>query len=87
MNFVAIIGIVDKYKEIDNKISEMKIKVEKPFYENDEDWYDIISVNMDNEKFAEQINSLSKGMIVGIKGRLNSFNSNSIIVCEKIQIF
>ncbi len=87
MNFIAIIGIVQELKRLNDSISEVKVKVEKPFYQDDEDWYEILTVLLNNETFEEQIKTLANGMIVGVKGRLSSVSSGSKIVGERLQVF
>jgi hypothetical protein len=71
MNFIAIIGIVDKLsKSTTNNNHTLRIKVEKSaFNHTDEEWYDIVNVNLDKEIFQTEMNSISKGCIIGVKGR------------------
>lgn len=87
MNFIAIIGIVQELKKLNDNVSEIKVKVEKPFYQDDEDWYEILTVLLNNETFEEQIKTITNGMIVGVKGRLSAISTGSKIVGERLQVF
>jgi hypothetical protein len=62
--------------------------VEKPMLEtNDEDWYELVKINLDKDIFQEEIKFLSKGSIVGIKGRIRCVNQNMQLIGERIQVF
>ncbi|MDR2461728.1 MAG: hypothetical protein LBD05_00760 [Mycoplasmataceae bacterium] len=91
MNFLAIIGIVDKInktKDSENGDVLIKVKVEKPFIENnDEDWYDSIDVGIDQVMFKNEIKQMSPGSIIGIKGRIKMNNDSLYVVGERVQIF
>jgi hypothetical protein len=87
MNFVAIIGIVQEIKQEDKSSVELKVKVEKPFYKEDEQWYDVLSVKLDKELFEEDLKTLTEGMIVGVKGRINPLKASTNIICERLQSF
>jgi hypothetical protein len=79
MNFVAIIGIVEKISE-----KEITVKVEKPEVKNDnENWFDLIDVEFENEELINLVKDIKTGDIVGIKGRARK----EFIVGERLQIF
>ncbi|MDR2823010.1 MAG: hypothetical protein LBV37_00525 [Mycoplasmataceae bacterium] len=89
MNFIAIIGIVDqliKMQESDSTV--VKIKVEKPFIENqDDEWYDLVDVKLDKNIFKKELNLISTGSLVGIKGRIKMDNNYMHLVGERLQVF
>jgi hypothetical protein len=89
MNFIAIIGIVDKMiKMQENNLAIIKVKVEKPFIETqDEEWYDLVDVRLDNDLFKKEINLISSGSLVGIKGRIKMDNNYMHLIGERLQIF
>ncbi len=87
MNFVAIIGIVDDCKKINDYTTELLIKTEKPNYTNEEDWYEKLSVLVSNEKFKQELESINNGTIIGIKGRLSLVNKQNRIISEKVHLF
>jgi len=83
MNFVALIGIVENI-ELNNNITLAKIKVEKNSEENDENWYDLIEVEIPNQTFSAELKEISHGDIVGVKGRIST---NKNVLCERLQKF
>ena len=87
MNFIAIIGIIQELKKLDDQTCEIKIKVEKPFYRENEQWYEILSVWLNRELFNEELKAMSEGMIIGVKGRINNLNDRNQIIGERVQLF
>ncbi len=87
MNFVAIIGIVDDCRKLDNYTTELLVKTEKPNYINEEDWYEKLSILVSNKDFKEELKSISNGTVIGIKGRLSLINEQNRIISEKVHIF
>ncbi len=87
MNFIALIGIVDHLSKTNNEYYKLKVKVEKPHYQNEEQWYELLTIDLKNEVFASQAKNISEGMIVGIKGRLCSDNGSNRIIGERLQLF
>lgn len=79
MNFVALIGIVDKIEKDNNLNTKIVIKVESQ-YENQ---WDYINILVDDEKFKSEVEKMSEGDIIGVKGRIN----DNYINCERLQIF
>lgn len=100
MNFVALIGILDSKKNSE-KETQFVLKIEKPFVENENDeWYELIKVNVSKEDFKQEIEKAKKGDILGIKGRLGITNKlidgsvqtadekqEQTVRAERIQIF
>ncbi|MDR2369752.1 MAG: hypothetical protein LBD63_03940 [Mycoplasmataceae bacterium] len=89
MNFVAIIGIVENLTESTlNDNRTLCIKVEKISQDHtDADWYDIVNVNLDKEMFQQEINNISRGCIIGIKGRIKFINEQMHLIGERVQVF
>ncbi|GHU30514.1 hypothetical protein FACS1894166_00300 [Bacilli bacterium] len=89
MNFIAIIGIVEKLTKLENgEQSTLRVKVEKPFVENeDEDRYDLVDIQLDKIVFKHELKSITKGCIVGIKGRIKYIQSNMQLIGERVQVF
>jgi len=83
MNFVALIGIVENI-ELINNITLAKIKVEKSSEETEENWYDLIEVEIPNNTFSSELKEIGHGDIVGVKGRIGT---NKNVFCERIQKF
>lgn len=88
MNLIAMIGTVDKIQRKD-KTSIVTLKVEKPFLDstNENDFFDTIDINISSSLFAQDLNLINSGMILGLKGRLKNDNQMLKVVAEKIQIF
>jgi hypothetical protein len=89
MNFTAIIGIVDRLSKsnVDNNHT-LRVKVEKSTSDfSDEEWYDVININLDKDIFQDEITNLSKGSIVGVKGRIKLINHQMRLIGEKLQVF
>lgn len=87
MNFIAIIGIVQKLEKANNNKVEVKIKIEKPFYRQTEKWFDVVSVLFDTQLFKDEMNSISEGKIIGVKGRICSHDNKNDIIGERLQVF
>lgn len=89
MNFVAIIGIVEKVDMLEkSNRAKVTVKVEKPFVESKQEaWYDIVTVELDDTIFKKEIDSLTKGDIVGIKGRIMCENASALLIGERVQVF
>lgn len=88
MNFLALIGIAQNVKIINNQYSEVEMKVEKNFVENNEDdWYEIINVLFNNEVFKYDLKNVVDGSIIGIKGRISPQNQEMKIIGERLQVF
>ncbi|MDR1991746.1 MAG: hypothetical protein LBP70_03400 [Mycoplasmataceae bacterium] len=87
MNFIAIIGIVEKLsKNIDD--FKLTIKVEKPLLDfNDEEWYEIVDVDFDKETLVNEIKEVSPGTIIGVKGHIKNINQQMHLIAERIQVF
>lgn len=86
MNFVAIIGIVENTKPSKNSNTEITVKVEKPFYRENENWFELVKATVANDVLEPFINKIEPGCIIGIKGRLEPAKNNNI-VGERIQLF
>jgi lysyl-tRNA synthetase class II len=66
----------------------LSIKVEKNETETDNNqWFEIIPVIIDNNEFKDDIEFLNSGDIIGIKGRIRKRNEKIILFCEKLQNF
>jgi uncharacterized protein Yka (UPF0111/DUF47 family) len=64
------------------------VKVEKPFVEsNEEDWYDIVKIKIDKQLFKNELNLMSTGSIIGVKGRIKNESNNMQLVAERVQVF
>jgi hypothetical protein len=89
MNFIALIGIVEKFAKTNHDDNhKLLIKVEKPYIEtNDEDWYDIVCIQINKDLVQNDIDNISKGSIVGIKGRLQTNKNITTCIAERIQLF
>jgi hypothetical protein len=89
MNFVAIIGIVDQITMLHkSKDTIVNIKVEKTdTNRSDNDWYDLVPVSLNREKFVDEMKQISRGQIVGVKGRMNFVQNKLRLVGEKVQVF
>lgn len=87
MNFIAIIGIIQELKKLDNQMFQIKVKVEKPFYRENEEWYEILTVWLNTELFSEELKTMGEGMIIGVKGRLKAQDNMNRIIGERIQLF
>lgn len=87
MNFVALIGIVNKIEVVDNTKLTIELKVEKSTPENDDKdhWYEMVKVIIDDtlDDYHDVVNNLKCGDIIGAKGHL----MNNITVSDRIQIF
>jgi len=83
MNFVALIGIVENI-QLNNNVTLARIKVEKNNEENEENWYDLIEVEIPNNTFSTELKEITNGDIVGVKGRISS---NKNVLCERLQKF
>jgi hypothetical protein len=71
-----------------DNLAIIKVKVEKPFIETqDEEWYDMVDVRLDNDLFEKEINLISSGSLVGIKGRIKMDNNYMHLIGERLQIF
>jgi len=85
MNFVALIGIVNKInKKTDT--TEILLKVEKPEDNKTEIWYDELNISIKNNDFMEEISKLEEGNIIGVKGRIATI-PQQIVIAERVQIF
>lgn len=84
-----MIGTIDQINSIDNNLTNIQLKVEKPFIlESDPtDIYDIIEVKLQNAIFKRELKFLSKGDLLGLKGRIKSENGNLSVFADKIQLF
>ncbi|MDR3163660.1 MAG: hypothetical protein LBT77_01120 [Mycoplasmataceae bacterium] len=89
MNFIAIIGIVDQLTaSVYNGFTTLKLKVEKPAIEaHDEDYYDVIDILVDVESFKNELDTITNGTVVGIKGRAKLINNNMQLISERLQVF
>lgn len=89
MNLIAMIGIIDEINLVDKNITNLSLKVEKPFLYGDlnEEYYDFIPIELNNIVFKKQLNSITKGDLIGFKGRLRSDNQTIRVIAEKIQLF
>lgn len=88
MNFIALIGVNESLKKINDTSTQLNLKVEKPFYRNKENWYELVSVNIDNSIFSEQLKLLQEpGSVVGVKGRIETNNGQNQLIAERIQVF
>lgn len=89
MNLIAMIGTIDQINSIDNDLTNIHLKVEKPFMmESDpNDIYDVIEIKLLNKIFKRELKFLSKGNILGLKGRIKSENGNLSVFADKIQLF
>lgn len=89
MNLIAMIGTIDQINSIDNNLTNIHLKVEKPFIlESDPtDIYDIIEVKLHNKIFKRELKFLSKGNLLGLKGRIKSENGYLSVFADKIQLF
>jgi len=85
MNFIALIGIVENFKNVNNTV-DCNLKVEKSG-ENQDQWYDLIQVKIDGDTFKKELKELKEGDIIGVKGRIINNNNNHEVVCERLQIF
>lgn len=87
MNFIALIGIVKEKicESKDNSIIE--IKVEKPYFNSEEDKYESIKVLLDNKVFSSELRIISNGTIIGIKGRIQQIKNSLSVIGERIQVF
>jgi hypothetical protein len=62
--------------------------VEKPFLEtSDEEWYDTVEVNLDKTIFKIELDTMTKGSIVGIKGRIKYAIQGMQLIGERVQVF
>ena len=89
MNFIAIIGVIDKIiKKEKEDYATIKIKVEKPFVENqNDDWFELIETKMNTKLFKNEIRLMTEGAIIGIKGRLQCSPIGTQTIAERIQLF
>lgn len=89
MNFIAIIGVIDKIIKKDKEnYATVKIKVEKPFVENsNDDWYELVETKMDQRLFKNEMRLMTKGAIIGVKGRLQTSSIGTQTIAERIQLF
>lgn len=89
MNFIAIIGVIDKIiKEDKEHYATVKIKVEKPFIENQhDDWFELVETRMDKRLFKQEMRLMAEGSIIGIKGRLQCSPLGTQTIAERVQLF
>jgi hypothetical protein len=87
MNFYAAIGITERI-DLNYGVHSalLAIKVEKPTSCPSDEYYEIINVMIQLKKFAQELNQLKLGAIVGIKGYLSTKNNNTSVIAERIQI-
>ncbi len=88
MNLIAMIGTVDEIKR-NEKTSVLTLKVEKPFFDstNENDYFDSIDVYVTSALFAQDLNTMNSGSLIGLKGRIKTEENQLKIVAEKIQVF
>lgn len=90
MNLVAMIGIVKAIKT-DKAITNIKLKVEKPFFENRnglDDYYDNFDIELNNSMFKTDLKLIESGTLIGLKGRVRPQEDNTLrVIAEKIQVF
>lgn len=89
MNLVAMIGIVDAIQK-DKSITNIKLKVEKPFFENRngiDDYYDNFDIELNNSIFKTDLKLIENGTLIGLKGRVRPENDTLRVIAEKIQVF
>jgi hypothetical protein len=66
----------------------LRIKVEKSAHDHtDEEWYDVVDVNLNKETFNEELNNMTRGCIIGVKGRIKRINRKMYLVGERVQVF
>lgn len=89
MNFIAIIGIIDKIIKKDKEnYATVKIKVEKPFIENqEENWFELVETKMDKRLFKNEMRLMTEGAIIGVKGRLQCSSIGTQTIAERVQLF
>lgn len=88
MNLIAIIGTVEKINKINEDLSILLLKIQKPFLDNEKNgYYELIEVNVNNLFFIDDINNIAKGSLIGLKGRLKNENNNLKVIAERLQIF
>ncbi|MDR1850518.1 MAG: hypothetical protein LBQ45_00065 [Mycoplasmataceae bacterium] len=81
-----MIGIVEGIKKEEKKIS-FDIKVEKPTSDQ-ECWYEKIPATIEEtDESVEEINKLTEGAIVGVKGRVTSIDNAYFVQAERLQVF
>ena len=91
MNFMSIVGIVDaiKIKSKDELLSIIYLKVDNVLYRSKlgQLEYQIIPIKLNSQIFKRELKFLKPGAIVGIKGRIECFNSQIDLLGERIKIF
>jgi hypothetical protein len=66
----------------------VNIKVEKTSTNSSSnDWYDLVSVSINRETFAEEMKQITSGQIVGVKGRINFVKNKLCLIGERMQVF
>jgi hypothetical protein len=65
------------------------LKIEKPFVENNEDWFEVINVKFDREVFENEVKNVKVDRIIGVKGRLSysAISKKTIVIGERLQVF
>ena len=91
MNFMSIVGIVDtiRIKSKDELLSIIYLKVDNVLYRSKlgQLEYQIIPIKLNSQIFKRELKFLKPGAIVGIKGRIECFNSQIDLLAERIKIF
>lgn len=85
MNFIALIGIVDKIVK-GSESSKLVLKVEKNNYDEKDDWYHLIKCEVPSN-IIKDTTPVKIGDIVGIKGYALMVNNSQCIIGERLQVF
>lgn len=89
MNLIAIIGIIHSVNKMNKDVTNILLRVKKPFFnygENSID-YECIPIEINNLIFKNELENIIIGNLIGLKGRLENDNNTTKVIAEKIQLF